>query len=222
MRMAPMAPMATEAQQFLLLLNWMSPTFPIGSFAYSHGLEQVIADGRVTSARQVEDWISELLEHGSGWTDAVLFSLCWEEASEGLNEFALALAGSRERYLETTQLGRAFEAAAAAWTSSIPANEPIAYPVAAGRACMALGVPKQEALLAFIQAFCAAQVSVAVRLVPLGQSEGLNILRNLTATIMRTAGSAAGATRDDIGACTVAAEIAAMAHETLGPRIFRT
>jgi urease accessory protein len=93
----------------LILLNWMSPTFPIGSFAYSHGLEQAIADGRIKTQDDVEAWISDLLQNGSGWNDAVLFAQCWHGNP---NDLALALAGSAERFSETTQLGRNFNIAA--------------------------------------------------------------------------------------------------------------
>jgi urease accessory protein len=214
--------MRTESTQLLLLLNWMSPTFPIGSFAYSHGLEQAIADGRLKDAESVEAWIADLLLHGSGWNDAVLFAKCWDGDVGELNEFALALAGSRERYLEMTQLGRAFTIAAAVWTRSEPQREEIAYTVAAGRTCRNAGVPQEQALVAFVQGFCAALVSVAVRLVPLGQTQGLEVLRNLAPVIQRVAVDAAVASLDDIGGCSLAADIATMQHEMLEPRIFRT
>lgn len=214
--------MPIETGQLLLLLNWMSPAFPIGSFAYSHGLEQAIADGRLTNAEAVEDWIADLLLHGSGWNDAVLFARCWGGEVEELNALALALAGSRERYLETTQLGRAFSIAAAVWTRSEPRQNEIAYPVAAGEACRTSGIPQGEALAAFAQGFCAALASVAVRLVPLGQRQGLEVLRNLAPVIQRVALEAVAASLDDIGGCSIAADIAAMQHETLEPRVFRT
>ncbi len=214
--------MRTESAQLLLLLNWMSPTFPIGSFAYSHGLEQAIADGRLRDAETVEAWIADLLLHGSGWNDAVVFARCWDSDAEELNALALALAGSRERHLETTQLGRAFSIAATVWTRSDLLQDEIAYPVAAGSTCRNSGVPQEQALIAFVQGSCAALVSVAVRLVPLGQTQGLEVLRNLAPVIQRVALDAAVASLQDIGGCCIAAEIAAMRHEVLEPRIFRT
>ena len=57
--------MRTDASQLLMLFNWMSPTFPIGSFAYSHGLEQAIADSDINTATHVEQWISDILQSGS-------------------------------------------------------------------------------------------------------------------------------------------------------------
>jgi urease accessory protein len=214
--------MATDHAALLLLLNWMSPTFPIGAFAYSHGLEQAIADGRITSADDVEAWLSDSLQHGSGWNDAVLFQHCWSNPIEELNDLALALAGSAERYMESTHLGRNFNIAASVWTDAEPTDQPMAYAIAAGSACHAMGIHKDQAMIAFLQGFCAALVSVAVRLVPLGQTNGLKVLRNLSPLIATIAERAAHATLDDLGGHCIAADIAAMQHETLQPRIFRT
>ncbi len=215
-------PMATDHTSLLLLLNWMSPTFPIGSFTYSHGLEQAIADGRLKTAQEVENWIADLLQSGSGWNDAVFFALCWQKEIEELNALALAMASSTERYLETTHLGRNFNVAASVWTGEQKRDEVMAYPVAAGLACKQMRIAKDQALAAYLQGFCAALVSVAVRLVPLGQTSGLKILRNLSPLISRTVTRAAAASLDDLGSNCIAADIAAMQHETLEPRIFRT
>lgn len=214
--------MSPDASHLLLLLNWMSPTFPIGSFAYSHGTEQAIMDGRLADEAGVTQWISDLLQHGSGWNDAVLFSLCWETDPAGLNDMALALCGSAERHLETTQLGRAFSIAASVWTGAATRDTPIAYPIAAGTACRDFGLPREMALIAFLQGFAAALVSVAVRLVPLGQSHGLAALRSLSPVIAAVAECARHAGPDAFGSATLLSDIAAMRHEQLQPRIFRT
>lgn len=214
--------MATDHASLLMLLNWMSPTFPIGSFAYSHGLEQAIVDGRVSNAAEVEDWIADLLQRGSGWTDAILFAQCWSTPDDELNELALALAGSAERYMETTHLGRNFNNAACVWTGIEKSEAVMAYPVAAGRACKVMGIDQRQALVAYLQGFCSALVSVGVRLVPLGQTNGLIVLRNLAPLLSATAEKAVAASLNDIGTSCIAAEIAAMQHETLQPRIFRT
>lgn len=214
--------MTADHTSFLILLNWMSPTFPIGAFAYSHGVEQAIVDGRITNVAEIEEWIAALVQHGSGWNDVVLFAQCWSTPVDVLNERALALAGSAERYMETTHLGRNFNNAAAVWTGSKKNEATIAYPVAAGEACKSMGIDQHQALIAYLQGFCSALVSVALRLVPLGQTNGLIAMRNLAPLLSAAAGKAAAASLDDIGTSCVAAEIAAMQHETLHPRIFRT
>jgi urease accessory protein len=215
-------PTDIEASQLLLLLNWMSPAFPIGSFAYSHGLETAIVENEITTQNEVKSWIAHLMTQGSGWNDAVLFAQCWSCDSDELNERALSMASSSERYLETIQLGRSFAIAASVFTNVKFADGDLTYPIAAGLACKNMGVDRHSALLAFLQGFAAAQVSVAVRLVPLGQTAGLHVLKNLMPIISETANRAAIATLDDLGSCTLLADIAAMKHEDLQPRIFRT
>ncbi|MBL8895572.1 MAG: urease accessory protein UreF [Rhizobiales bacterium] len=260
--------MATNASRLLLLLNWMSPTFPVGGFAYSHGLEWAIEAGIVNDAASLRDWIGELLIRGSGWNDAILFSACWDETDfDALNDLALALCASQERYLETTTLGLAFatsassflncllplageegtHVAAATWGDEGRAvlkssphlshrvamgpfplpqagedNGAIAYPIAAGWACREAGIARADALLAWLQQFVNSQVSVAVRLVPLGQTKGLEVLRDLIPAIAAVADCAAHASLEELGSATIGAEIAAMKHETQVTRIFRT
>jgi urease accessory protein len=214
--------MSPEARSLLLLLNWMSPAFPTGQFAYSHGLEWAIQEGTVHDRTSLEGWISDLMTRGSGWNDAVLFGRCWDDDVAALNELALALCASRERHLETTELGRSFRIAAGVFTGQGHSGEDFAYPIAAGTACAAMGVRKRDALLAFLQGFAAALASAAVRLVPVGQTAGLEALRNLMPVIAGSAERAAAASLDDLGAVTLAADIAAMRHETQTPRVFRT
>ncbi len=220
--MAMVMPMRIESKQLLLLLSWMSPSFPTGSFAYSHGLEWAIEDGTVANAAQLKDWISDVIMHGSGWNDAVMFANCWSEDASSLNELALAYAASRERWLETTQLGSAFQIAASVFSSSVPRQDLIAYPVAAGLACSGTGIDRIHGLLAFLQGFVNSLVSVAVRLVPLGQTQGLETIRDLMPLVSETAHRAANSTLDDLGSATIASDIASMRHETLYSRVFRT
>jgi urease accessory protein len=212
--------MVIEASQLLLLLNWMSPTFPIGAYVYSHGLEWAIEDGQVKTPGDVEAWIADVITRGSSWNDAVLF--VQEFQNHNANELALALCSSRERHLETTHLGAAFTVAAKVFLSIEKPEADIAYPIAAARACRVMGLDVEPALLAFLQGFSNALISVAVRLIPIGQTAGLEIMRNLMPIIEVTAKRARAATLDDLGSCTVLSDIAAMHHETQYSRIFRT
>ena len=212
--------MGIEYAQLLLLLNWMSPAFPIGAYAYSHGLEWAIESSDASTPHEVEEWITEVITRGSGWNDAVLFVLSYEQ---DVNDLVLALCSSKERYLETTQLGAAFAIATNIFAPQSEKDEgPLAYPVATARACKAMGIERELALLAFLQGFSNALISVAVRLVPLGQTAGLEIMRNLMPVISATATRATNATLDDLGSITLLSDVAAMKHETQHSRIFRT
>ena len=213
----------TEPQRLLQLLAFMSPAFPIGSFAYSHGLEWAIDAGNVKTADDVRDWIESLLISGSGWNDAVLFSVAYdgsEETRREIDELALALAASRERALETSDLGQSF--AKAAEVLLLKATELQSYPVVVAATCCEMGIGKHEGLLAFLQVFSNNLIAVAVRLVPLGQTHGLEIMRDLMPVIIRTAARAMISAIDDLGSSTLLSDIASMRHETQYSRVFRS
>uniref|UniRef100_UPI00296E387A urease accessory protein UreF n=1 Tax=Xinfangfangia pollutisoli TaxID=2865960 RepID=UPI00296E387A len=91
----------------LALVQYLSPAFPTGGFAYSHGLEQVIAEGTVRDAAALEAWLSDVLRHGAGWQDAVLLALTLREGADpaALADLARALAPSSERLRETEEQG---------------------------------------------------------------------------------------------------------------------
>ncbi len=211
-------------QAQLMLLALMSPAFPTGGFAYSHGLEKAIDDGVVKTADDVYHWIEALLKHGPGWNDAVIFA-CAHHANEnelsGLDALALALAASKERAMETTDLGQAF-ARAAATLSSGELSHLKTYPLVVAVACRNAGIPLDQSLPGFMQAFSNNLITVAVRLVPLGQTQGLDVMRELMPIIIEACGRAARATVDDLGSSTLLADIASMQHETQYSRIFRT
>eukprot|EP01037_Dinobryon_pediforme_P006172 gene6172-6239_t len=144
---------------------WFSPAFPVGAFAYSHGLEWAVEAGDLTSAAEVRDWIAALIEMGSIRNDAILLSAAWR--GEAVNDLALALASSKERYLETSAQGTAFVAALRkSWPCAAleALDGDIAYPVAVGTAARGHSLPLHETCAAFALAFVSALVSAAVRL----------------------------------------------------------
>ncbi len=216
--------MPTEAR-VLKLLTWLSPAFPVGAFGYSHGLETAIREGTVATAATLSEWVAGLIEVGSGWTDAVLVRAAWEAATaeddEALAELAAlgeALAPSLERRRETLGQGAAFLKAAAAWGPPAMAEAP--YPVALGATAGAAGIPLQLVLTAWLHAFAANLVSVAVRAVPLGQTDGVAVIAGLEPVILAAAARAADSTLDDLGSASLNSDIAAMRHETLEARLF--
>jgi urease accessory protein len=212
-----------EPAQLLLLLNITSPTFPTGAFAYSHGLEWAIATGAVDDADSLEAWIADLVTRGSGWNDALIIANCRPDNLSNMNALALALASSAERHLETTALGESFAEAVRAFVPlDLPEADEIAYPVAIAAAGLAGRVPPEALLVASLQNFAAGLVSVAVRLVPLGQKAGLRVLAALMPLIAGTARRALDAPLSELGAATFASDVAAMRHQFQEPRIFRT
>lgn len=213
------------------LLVWLSPAFPVGAFAYSHGLEEAVDAGLVEDRAGLEAWIGDLMRQGSIRQDAVLAAAAWREGRDAaalaeINDLALALASARERRLETAATGRAFaDILAAAWpraaAAPFPAGE-LAYPVAFGAAAAAEGLPLVPALEAYALAFAANLVSAALRLGPIGQTDGQRVTAALAPEASRLAASAAATPLDGLGSCAFRSDLAALRHEQLYSRLFRS
>jgi urease accessory protein len=218
------------------LVVWFSPSFPTGAFGFSHGLEWAAEEGDVTNAAELSAWIGALIEQGGGWADAVLMALSYKAAAiqdnaalAELAELAIALQPSKERRLETSVQGDAFlKAVETGWANEAVTqlratwSGPYVLPVAAGVAASGAGLPIEALLSAFLTGFAANLVSAAIRLAPIGQSDGLRVLAALEPTIARRAALAATATLDDIGTLAIRSDIASMRHETQFTRLFRS
>lgn len=230
-------PMTTETRADVLpLMVWLSPSFPVGSFAYSHGIEWAVEAGDIVDAETCTAWLADLLRFGGAWSDAVLLAAA-HRATASKDDAALAdaaalaaaLAPSKERRLETLKQGDAFLLAVrAAWPC--PALERFAkvwsaetaFPVAVGVASAGHGLPLAPTLQAYLVAFVSNLVSAAVRLVPLGQTDGTKIIARLAPLAQETATRAAASSLDDVGGASLRSDIASMRHETQYTRLFRS
>jgi urease accessory protein len=177
-----------------------------------------------------------MIHHGSVFCDAAIFCHAHHAAARGDDhalaataELAAALAGSKERFLETTAQGQAFlQITRAAWATPVldrltaAWDGPVAYPVAVAAACAGHGIALGPALHAFLYGVTSSLVSAGVRLVPLGHTDGQRVLAALEAQIAQTAQRALATGLDDIGSVTLRADIASMQHETQYTRLFRS
>ncbi len=206
----------------LTLVQWLSPAFPTGGYAYSHGLEQVITDGAVSDGDSLRRWLADVLKFGAGRQDAVLLALSLRGGADhdALSALARALQPSAERLSETVEQGAAFARAVSALTGrDLPARP---LPVAVGQAASTLDLPPAQVLALYLHAFASNLVSAAVRFVPLGQDAGQAVLSTLHPVVDGLARDLVDATPDDLQSAALGADLAAMRHETLDVRIFKT
>ena len=220
----------------LPLLVWLSPSFPVGAFAYSHALEWAVESGDVSDLESCKAWIADLLEYGSGRTDSILLAHAWHAAvkKDGsaileLAELALALQPSAERHLETVTQGNAFlTASAAAWPSEKlyflrqHVTGDVAYPIAVGVAASGFKIRLQNTLESFLLGFVANLVSSVIRLGPLGQTNGQKVIAHSLELVCRVAEEAAHSKLTDIGNSAFRSDIASLRHETQYTRLFRS
>lgn len=215
------------------LLIWLSPAFPVGSFAYSQGIETAIAKGWITDAASLHDWLSALIDHGALRNDLIILSLIRrapdEAAVRDLAELATALQPSKERAEETLTQGRAFmDAYRAGWADTAAVLPPLALekaitlPVAVGFAARGHALPLEATLLAYATAFQTNLVSAAIRLGVIGQFDGQRLLAELLPQLRDACRFAISAAEDDLGGAAFAADLASSLHETQQTRLFRS
>lgn len=218
-------------QDFLRLLSWVSPAFPTGGFAYSHALEWAVEAGDIIALDSLVDWMSALLAHGSLRADMIFIRHAWQAGEdirklEEIAAYAGACASSRERYEETVYQGEAFLKAASVWDDSLAQEHGTTVrwplPVAQGAVFRRGGAQERQAVLAGGHMAVAAMVSAAVRLVPLGQTDGLRAQAMLEPAILEAVRQTERCGLDDVGTACFRSDLAAMHHETQETRLFRT
>jgi urease accessory protein len=220
----------------LPLIVWLSPSFPVGAFAFSHGLEWAMEAGDITNAHTAIDWLSELMSYGSGRSDCVAVALAWKAANtqdhlalSTLAELTHALQPSSERRLEAGMQGRAFlQAIASSWStpqfdalkSSI---EPfVTYPIAVGLTAASYLIPLEQTVKSFALGFISNLVSALIRLGPLGQTDGQRVIAALLPKVEELAEEILVSELDDLGSSAFRSDIASMRHETQYTRLFRS
>lgn len=218
------------------LMAWLSPSFPVGAFSYSSGLEWAVEAGDISDAATLQRWLHTVIPNGNGFCDGVFFVQSYravagkdEPLLNSIAELAAAFAPSRERQLETTAQGQAFlQTIRAAWSCDALErfagnwDGPVAYPVAVAVAVAGHGVPLEPALHAYLHAIVANLVSAGVRLIPLGQTDGQRLLAASQEIIHGTGDRALIATLDDLGSAAFRSDLASMRHESQYTRLFRS
>ncbi len=205
----------------LTLTQWLSPSFPIGAFAFSHGVETAVQDSLIVDAAGLDTWLSDLLETGSARSDVVLLSAAYKAKDPDYVEaVGVAFQPSEERLEEARQLGTAFcRTVRDVWSLDLP---DFTYPVAVGRAAALRSIPLKEVAALYTQAFLANLVAAAIRLVPLGQTEGQVVLAGLQDKCRLLGEAAPDFSLDDLSSAAFLSDVQAMRHETLSPRIFQS
>lgn len=218
----------------LPLAVWFSPMFPVGAFAYSHGLEWAHEAGDIADAEDLRDWLTTLVERGALHNDAIILAAAYRAAllSDArelvdINELALALATSRERRLETATQGSAFLLAIRkSWPCAtlefLNPEEEIAYPIAVALAAAGHDMPLDATLDMYCLGFVSNLVSAAIRLGMIGQTDGQRVIAALMPIICAGAQACASKNLDELGGSAFRSDLASLRHETQYTRLFRS
>jgi len=221
------------------LMTWLSPSFPVGAYTYSHGVEYAVECGLISSGETLQEWCEGALLYGGGKTDGMFFVQAWKLAKKQditglaeLNAYANTMRPTCELALESEAQGRAFLTTLLDVAPS-PAleklshalkqdNQKAAYPLIVGAVAAFENIECKPALIAFLHAFSANLVSAGVRLVPLGQTAGQKTLMGLEPVVKEAYDIIQKTDFQDIGSSAPVIDWASMQHETQYTRLFRS
>lgn len=215
------------------LWQLISPTLPTGAYSYSGGMEAAVEAGWIRQRDDVADWLTGQLQHTHARVDVPLLARLHRAWLAGdladvqrISVWLRACRETAELVAEDHHQGRALAAlladlglpGAEAWRDAALASWATLFALAMAR----WGIPRQEGAEAYLWSWCANQVAAAIKLVPLGQTDGQRLLRDLAPEV----GAAAlhGLALDDgaIGGSAPGLAILSSLHETQYSRLFRS
>ncbi|MBW4484779.1 MAG: urease accessory protein UreF [Tildeniella torsiva UHER 1998/13D] len=234
----------TKAQGLLRLLQLTSPALPVGAYSYSEGLETLVEQGAIATANDMLHWLTQELTYGLVILDGAAVGLVHHAALQAglgchqgvvtvdaiarLNQDLSALRDSEETRQQSWDMGRALVRMGShlhpdlkPWFSAAgsPCNFAVAFALLAAR----WEIDASSAVLGYLHSWAANLVTSAVKLIPLGQTVGQEMLLELY-PMLEEAGDRALATQalDELFLSSWGTSLATMQHEALYTRLFRS
>lgn len=228
----------------LSLLQLCSSALPVGAYSYSEGLETLVQAGKLSSAKDLEHWLYHELRYGSVRVESAVMVRIYramqrDDRSRVLywNDWLSAMRETEELRSQSWQMGRSLVRLLLD-THPSPSSDGMLQSlltdvqVQCGNSCnfataFALGslhwqLEETAALTGYLFSWVNNLVGAGVRLIPLGQTAGQQVLLNLHSTIDLTVQAVLGLSDDDLTACGWGLSLASMNHETQYSRLFRS
>ena len=202
-----------------ILQIWFSSSFPIGSYAYSHGLEALIDDKKIKNKNDVKEFLDALLFYGTLRNDYIFMKSIYK--GEEINELILASAASKERQIEMIDMGNSFRKIMKnSWELSLPENTSFIYCLA--KAGLYFDIKFDDLIKFYLQSFISNLINVCVKHIPMSQKDGQGLNVNFISKIQDFLTHAEKLTLRDVGSTFFIGDIFAIKHENLDSRIYLT
>ena len=220
----------------LTLMQLTSPALPVGAYSYSEGIEMLAAKSDIATATDLFQWLSHELQWGGIRVETAVIRLSYEATNrqdidqlDAWNQWLSAFRETQEMRSQSWQMGRSLlrlftdlEPALARQFPAAVTQQACNFAIAYGLVVHAWQIPLNEARLAFLQSWAANLISAAVRAVPLGQTDGQRLLRQLSTPIQAAQAEIATMTESDLMGCGWGVSLASMQHEMQYSRLFRS
>ena len=202
-----------------ILQVWFSSSFPIGSYAYSHGLEALIDDKKIKNKDDVKEFLDALLFYGTLRNDYIFMKSIYK--GEEVNELILASASSKERQIEMIDMGNSFRKIMKdSWELSLPENTSFIYCLA--KAGLHFNIKFDDLIKFYLQSFISNLINVCVKHIPMSQKDGQSLNVIFINQIQEFLSHSDKLTLKDIGTTFFIGDIFAIKHEYLDSRIYLT
>ncbi|MBW4561318.1 MAG: urease accessory protein UreF [Mojavia pulchra JT2-VF2] len=220
--------------QFLSILQLTSPALPVGAYSYSEGLETLVEQGAIANQQNLKDWLESQLRYGAIRIEAAVMLRAYEFAKigdlEALCHWNLWLSAAREtEELRTSswQMGRSLIQLLGKLKPQIlplinAVGNPCNYAIAYGIAAAHWQINIQAALLGYLHSWASNLITAGVKLIPLGQTAGQQLLLELQELFSAAAVEILALEDDELGCCSWGLSLASMQHETQYTRLFRS
>ena len=202
-----------------ILQIWFSSSFPIGSYAYSHGLEALIDHKKIKNKDDVKEFLDALLFYGTLRNDYIFMKSIYK--GQEINELILASASSKERQIEMIDMGNSFRKIMKdSWELSLPENTSFIYCLA--KAGLHFNIKFDDLIKFYLQSFISNLINVCVKHIPMSQKDGQSLNVIFINQIQEFLSHSDKLTLKDIGTTFFIGDIYAIKHENLDSRIYLT
>ena len=211
--------MKTFKDPHQILQVWFSSSFPIGSYAYSHGLEALIDDKKIKNKNDVKEFLDALLFYGTLRNDYIFMKSIYK--GDEINQLILASASSKERQIEMIDMGNSFRKIMKdSWELSLPENTSFIYCLA--KAGLHFDIKFDDLIKFYLQSFISNLINVCVKHIPMSQKDGQSLNVIFINQIQEFLTHSDKLTLKDIGTTFFIGDIFAIKHENLDSRIYLT
>jgi urease accessory protein len=222
--------------QLLPLLQLASATLPVGAYSYSEGLEALAQSGQLSDAAALEHWLTQELRYGAIRVEAAVMArshratLTHDTAAlTAWNRWLTATRETAELRAQSLQMGRSLIRLFQDLPSSSPPLLPASlhqdgchFAIAFGLVAATWQIAESAATLGYLHSWATNLISAGIKLIPLGQTAGQQMIWGLQGVISETANAILTLEDDDLASCGWGLALASMAHETLYSRLFRS